>query len=28
MNIRLWKNVAYKPTGVVNQRESRAIEYR
>jgi len=20
MNIRLWKNVAYKPTGVVNQR--------
>lgn len=25
MNIRLWKNVAHKPTGVINQRESRAI---
>ncbi len=25
MNIRLWKNVAHKPTGVINQRESRAL---
>lgn len=28
MNIRMWKNVSYKPVGVINQRESRAIEYR
>jgi len=28
MNIRLWKNTSYKPIGVINQRESRAIEYR
>lgn len=28
MNIRIWKSIAYKPTGVINQRENRAIEYR
>ena len=28
MNIRLWKNIAHKPIGVINQREGRAIEYR
>lgn len=28
MNIRLWKSVAWRPTGTVNTREERAIEYR
>lgn len=28
MNIRLWKTVAWRPTGAVGTREERAIEYR
>ena len=28
MNIRIWKSKAYMPTGSVNNRESRSIQYR
>lgn len=28
MNIRLWKAVASMPTGIINERQKRAIEYR
>lgn len=28
MNLRLWKNQPSKPTGVMNEREKRAIQYR
>lgn len=28
MNIRLWKAQASQPTGVINEREKRAIDYR
>lgn len=28
MNIRIWKNVAWRPVGVISEREDRAIEYR
>jgi DDB1- and CUL4-associated factor 13 len=28
MNLRMWKSVAWRPTGTPNAREERAIEYR
>jgi len=28
MNIRLWKNSASQPTGVINERQKRSLEYR
>lgn len=28
MNIRLWKSIAWRPTGTVNTREERATQYR